>query len=447
MSSIYDTNGKDEPVDLPQAFRDAMNFTLSRARALSAPTEAIRHKAEDEIAFGHINIDDDGITSGMRLVVTEPALEVSAEWRHLKNRFDTAMHPYMADITAIGDLRHQAHDIKLKRDQQLKAIELELSQDPKFGNIDENYHRSKNRYNDFRDKHLNRDAQMFAKTKIYWVLLALVLVTECFVNYHAFNAFWGVPAVALGTTIILGLLLALAAHQHGELVKQWSYLFAPSKSPGDKAGSWRMFGLSTTALIIVLGFTGWARWAAAMEAMHSQGVGDNILGSVGVVQVNPARDVFISLIANLGAWMVGVIISYVGHDRDPDYMDITKQYHVHRKIWEKMQAVMKSRRQHVVAAADKEIEDKERAAETRSKSVRPQLDMLNQVSIHDAAIEKEIKDATDANVAVYKDVILKAATSGKAKLYLVQGATTRPLSATDYHRMTVHFSPSSDLIK
>lgn len=443
MSSTFETDSKDRTVNLTQAFQDAMGFTLSRARALSAPIEAIRRQAEEETAFGHINIDENGITSGMRLVVTEPAMEVSAEWRHLKNRFDTAMHPHMADVTAIEDLHHQAHEIKTKRDQQLKSLELELSQDPKFGNVDENYSRSKSRYDDFRDKHLNRDAQMFAKRKIYWALLALVLVTECFVNYHAFNAFWGVPAVALGTTIILGILLALAAHQHGELIKQWSYLFAPSKSPGDRAGSWRMFTMSTTALLIVLGFTGWARWAAAFEAMHSQGGGDSILGDVGIVQVNPARDVFISLIANLGAWMVGVIISYIGHDRDPDYMDITKQYHAHRKVWEKMQRVMKSRRQHIIAASDKEIEDKERAAETRSKSVRPQLDMLNQISIHHRDIEREIKEATDANVAAYKDVLLKAATNGKAKLYLTQGAVARPLSPTDYHRMTIDFAPAA----
>jgi len=443
MSLPYETESKSGSPDLAAAFQDAMGFTLSRARALSAPIETIRKQAEEETTFGHVNIDESGITSGMRLVVTEPALEVSASWRHLKNRFDTAMQPYMADITAIEDLRHQAHAIKVKRDAQLKAIELELSQDPKFGNIDENYSRSKSRYNDFRDKHSNRDAQMFATKKIYWVLLAFVLVTECFVNYHAFNAFWGVPAVALGTTLILGILLALAAHQHGELLKQWSYLFAPSKAPGDKAGSWRMFAMSSSALVIVLGFTGWARWAAALEAMHSQGGGDSILGSVGVVQVNPARDVFISLIANLGAWMVGVIISYVGHDRDPDYMDITRQYHLHRKVWEKMQAAMKSRRQHIVAAADKEIEDKERAAETRSKSVRAQLDMLTQVSIHHQAIEREIMGATEANVAAYKDVLIKAAAGGRAKLYLVQGANARPLSPSDYNRMPVDFAPAA----
>ncbi|MXV44643.1 hypothetical protein GS501_06235 [Saccharibacter sp. 17.LH.SD] len=441
MSVSNETDNKDGPVDLNQAFRDAMGFTLGRARAVSASIDTLRSQAEEEIAFGHINIDENGITSGMRLTIIEPEQEVRAEWRHLKSRFETAMQPYMADITAIDDLRQQVNKIKAKRDQQLKGIELELTQDPRFINVDENYSRSKNRYDDFRNKHSNRDAQMFAKKKIYWVVLALVLLTECFVNYHAFNAFWGVPAVALGTTIILGVLLALAAHQHGELFKQWSYRFAPSKSPGERAGSWRMFALSSAALAIVLCFTGWARWAAALEAMHNQGGGDSILGNVGVVQVNPARDVFISLIANLGAWMVGVIISYVGHDSDPDYMDITKQYHIHRKAWEKMQAVMKARRQHVVATADKEIEEKERAAETRSKAVKPQLNMLRQVAIYQQAIEAEIKAVTDANVATYKDVLLNAVNNGKAKLYLVQGTATRPVSPTDYYRMTVKPAP------
>lgn len=420
---------------LEAAYQAAMEFTLQTARSQSAPIEDVRRRAEEEVTFGHVNVDESGVTSGMRLVVTEPASRVSAQWRHLKNRFETALHPFMADITAVESLRKEIADVEAKRDEKLKSLELELKQDPKFGNVEENYLRSKDRYTIFRDQHANRDAVMFAKKPYYWVVLALVLVTECFVNYHAFNAFWGVPAVALGTTLILGILLALAAHQHGELIKQWSYLFSRAKSPSDRAGSWRMFALSSSALAIVLGFTGWARWAAALEAMHSQGGGDSILGNVGVIQVNPVRDVLISLIANLGAWMVGVIISYAGHDRDPDYMDITKQYLKHLKIWERRRLKLKADREHAVASAAEKIKKKESAAETRGRSVKHQLDMLHQMSLHNQDIEREIGSATQANIDAYRDVVVRAANSGQAKLYVAQGGVTRPLSPADYQSM------------
>lgn len=423
---------------LEQSHREAMAFTLSKVRSLKDPHEVVLRYASEEISYGTINIDDAGVTSGMRRAIMEPTARAESEWRHLKNRFETALQPYIADITAVVSLRRDVDAIRQRRTEQLNGIDLELRQNPKFVDIEENYHRSKGRYDRFRDKYANRDAQMFAYRRIYWILLGLVLLTECFVNYHAFNQFWGVPAVALGTTIILGLLLALAAHQHGELLKQWSYLFERSKSPAERAGSWRMFGISTSALGIVLGFTGWARWAAAVEAVRDQSsVGESILGNVGIVQINPVRDVFISLIANLGAWMVGVIISYAGHDRDPDYMDITKQYRIHRKIWEKMQMSARKRKEHIVALADKNIADKERVAETRSKSVKQQLDMMEQVNMHDAAVNEEIRATMREGLGVYKDAILTAARSGTVKLFLSQSAASQPLSPLDYQRMPI----------
>jgi hypothetical protein len=129
---------------------------------------------------------------------------------------------------------------------------------------------SKELFEWFQNKHGSRDAVMFAKTNLYWILIALVLVTECFINYKAFNDFWGVPAVAFGTTVVLGVLLALAAHGYGEILKQWSSRFGSGRDPAMRWTDWRMFCLSSTVLTIVLSFTGWARWAAAWGARQPE---------------------------------------------------------------------------------------------------------------------------------------------------------------------------------
>ena len=187
----------------------------------------------------------------------------------------------------------------------------------------------------------------------------------------------------------------------------------------------------------MLGFTGWARWGAAMESMHGQDA-VSVLGGIGIVQVNPMRDVFISLIANLGAWMVGVIISYAGHDQDPDYMVITKQFQGHQKAWEKMQAVMKARRQHVVAAADREIEEKENAVQTRSGSVKAQMDMLNQIELRDSAIMHDIAHAAVSGAEIYRDAVVKVAIANRDAVTLFNRDNGSKLSPFDYKNLSLN---------
>lgn len=437
MSASIETSNPEVLVPLNTAYAQAMAFNIGSLRSDKLSPEQLVEKVQEEASFGQININNQGITSGMRMAVLVPVEEAESHWRGLVNQFNVALQPFKDAIDGIKNLQNDVDKVKEKKEERLAFIEEELKSDPKYHNIDENYQRSRQRYNGFRDKYQNRSATMFCKTWVYPLLLLLVLLTECFVNYHSFNLFWGVPAVALGTTIILGVLLALSAHLYGEIVKQWSYLFAPSRSPAERWSAWRMFGIAGAALLIVLGFTGWARWAAAMESMHGQDA-VSVLGGIGIVQVNPMRDVFISLIANLGAWMVGVIISYAGHDQDPDYMVITKQFQGHQKAWEKMQAVMKARRQHVVAAADREIEEKENAVQTRSGSVKAQMDMLNQIELRDSAIMHDIAHAAVSGAEIYRDAVVKVAIANRDAVTLFNRDNGSKLSPFDYKNLSLN---------
>lgn len=58
---------------------------------------------------------------------------------------------------------------------------------------------------------------------------------------------------------MLGVLLALASHWHGEILKQWSYRFGADRKPEMRWSDWRMFSLSTLALVIVIAFVSVAR--------------------------------------------------------------------------------------------------------------------------------------------------------------------------------------------
>jgi hypothetical protein len=430
------TRPADPEMVLQQAYKNALAFPPNKANALAiTPTRAAEY-AEQEAAFHTISIDEKGMSGGMRLNLLQPVHDLASEWRSLWNNFEIAMQPKMADINAVRRLHAEAAEEVRKKDEALEAVERELRQSPKYDQIDDHHSRSKNLFDLFRDKHGNRSAVMFARNPFYWALLFLVLLTECFINYHAFNAFWGVPAVAFGTTVILGVLLALAAHGHGEILKQWSFRFGPDRDPALRWTDWRMFGMSTSALTIVLAFTGWARWAAAADAVGSQAQA-SALGSIGVIQVNPLRDVLVSLIANLGAWMVGVIISYIAHDPDPDYMSATKQFRIARKAWNRARATHTTRLKHIEAKATKTIEEKSKAAETRQKAVTREMDMLKQVTSRGDAVQHELEQVTIRNVETYRDALVRVALARQGEVQIIRAATNTPFSPFDYKSMKI----------
>ena len=421
---------------LDKAYKAALAFSPSQANSVAITSSKAMEFAEQEAAFQTVAIDDSGMSGGMRLHLLQPVHDLAAQWRVLWSDFQIALQPKIADIEAVKRLEAEAQEELRKKDEALQAVESELRQDPKYEHVDDHHSRSKERFNEFRDKHSNRNAVMFASNPLYWLLLCLVLLTECFINYHSFVAFWGVPAVAFGTTVILGVLLALSAHAYGEILKQWSFRFGPDRDPAMRATDWKLFGLASAALTIVLSFTGWARWAAAMETLGSQGQ-DSALGDLGIIHVNPMRDVLVSLIANVGAWMVGVIISYLAHDSDPEYMSATRQFRVARNAWNRKRSKQLERLKHIEARAAKIIGEKKTSAETRQRAVTREMDMLKQVAARGEAIEHELQQVMTRNVEAYRDALVRIALARKGEVQIVRAGSNAPFSPFDYKAMRI----------
>ncbi len=88
-------------LDLQAAFNDAMSFPTSRASNLQLAPAWIEEKANEETSFGRIVVEDNGLTSGTRLHVIEPARALLAEWKEARRRFDVAIEPVMAHIKAV----------------------------------------------------------------------------------------------------------------------------------------------------------------------------------------------------------------------------------------------------------------------------------------------------------------------------------------------------------
>lgn len=420
---------------LQEAFDQTLKFHVSDLRSSALSEQRLTEKAEEEVSYGQVNVDAHGVTSGMRMAVFAPVEDAASRWRGLVSRFEGALKPFEDKIKGYETLEEGIAKIQNAKNENLEKLEEEFRENSAYEAIDRDYRRSEQRYNDFRDKYNNRAAVMFCRRWYYPIILVLLLLTEAFINYFTFLSFWNdVQIVACGTTIVIGILLALAAHLHGETIKQWSFLFSRSRSATQRASAWRALWMASFALSIVLGFTGWARYSVELSNAVDQS-GPNVLGNVGMVAINPTRHVIIGLLANIGAWMVGLIISYAGHDQDPEYMSVTRQFEISQKAKLKIDKERNDRRIDVRAAADKAIEEKQNAVGTQFASVKTQIAMLKQVRQSDQAHVADMKKMVMSAAEIYRDVIIKTVLAGKNRAVLVEGSSGRGMTPFDYKNM------------
>ncbi len=392
---------------LQEAFLSAMSFGPDRAAALRLPPERVRQAAEAEAARGPLAADERGFTDGMRLAVLEPARVLLSHWRQARAGFDARLGPHRADIERVARLQADMIALTRRRDEDLAQIERETEQSHRYRERRETYTRADTRLRRYSDANGGRQATMLARSPIYFLALFCVGVTEWLINYTVFLLFFGIPAIAAGTTVILAVLLAFASHGHGSILKQWSHRFGHHAERIKRIGDWRLLVLATIALLVVLGAAGGSRAIAAQRAMAAQ-AGPNILGPGVQVQTDPTIEVLLSLLANLGAWLVGIFFAYVCHDIDPDFMDATLQ---RRRAWRRfhrLRRVADQRIRQTEARTAKELRETETAAATRLDAVAPQRALLDQIEAHERAIHDAVLAVVRGNAEHYRAALQEA---------------------------------------
>tara|TARA_R110000868_G_scaffold75153_1_gene217083 strand:- start:6403 stop:7689 length:1287 start_codon:yes stop_codon:yes gene_type:complete len=157
----------------------------------------------------------------------------------------------------------------------------------------------------------------------YYLLLAVIGISEGFINFEAFNSLrYMTPVIALGATVVVAFLLALSSHIHGSFLKQWEYLFGKHRDDDQIRRNLGIFAFGTTGLSIVLGAVWYARSNYLADAIQATamigGTAPNWLGIVGG-----------SLLLNMAVWSCGVILAYYFHDEDPEF---PKKLHTREKV-------------------------------------------------------------------------------------------------------------------
>ena len=415
--------------DLKTNFETAMAFPPERARGLAQTRETMAALASQEAAFRVISIDEANLTAGARLHVLEPARTVLADWRQARAPFDRAIAPAIPAINAVRDVEQQIARLDAGKQAALLQAEHKLEQEQRYVAVKDRYETSHELFSRLRAGRNNLDANMGFYNPLYWVALLAIGGAEWLINYNVFFMFMGIPALAAGTTLVLGVLLAFSAHAHGSLLKQWSHRFGAARRSIDRHGDWRMLALSTFSLLIVLVAAGGSRYAAVTSSLAGQ-MSDNLAGADALIQSHPLRDVLLSLLANVAAWAVGVFIAYMAHDVDPEYMQATRQDRIWGRRYHRFRAPTDDEKHTTEAQFEKRVRELRATAATQAAGVRREHELLVQVEKHEAAVVAAAASQVATNAGTYHDALAELLISMQRECRIRRGEAE--ISAYDF---------------
>jgi hypothetical protein len=430
--------------DLKAAFDRSMAFPVDRANTLRLLPEILMEHASKEAAFGRINIDAEGITAGTRLHVIEPARTLISEWRQVRRHFDVAIEPKMRSIRAVQEVEVEIRDVRERASRDERDGEDTLEADQRYVRIRNELRTSETRYQQCKTEHANRDSNMGGFNPLYWLALLSIGVAEWLINYDVFFLFSGIIAIAVGATVVMGVLLAFAAHGHGMLFKQWSFRFGSHRESIDRSGDWRMLALSTFSLLVVLAAATGSRYAVVMHQMAGLPA-MNLLPDADFA-INPIRDVLLSLLWNVMAWAVGVFIAYMAHDKDPDFMDATRQYNRANRRYDHIRRPFVRKLQQIRAKRGKDIEKLEVTARTRVADVAVERELLDQIEAHESAVVSAITAVVRGNAQTYHANLAQLAASQRGAITIERtGSKAGQISVADFRNEQVNVT--TDLIR
>lgn len=137
---------------------------------------------------------------------------------------------------------------------------------------------------------------------LYVIALLGIGVVEWLINYHSFMAFFGVPALALGFTIAVAIMVAIASHFHGTLLKQ--PIRRQELRRGDDLSNqgyrWWLLGVS-------LGLLGAFVFVVAVRYLSWSDL--NELG----VALPVWPKVLTTLLSNVLVWIIGGAVAFGAH--------------------------------------------------------------------------------------------------------------------------------------
>ena len=195
---------------------------------------------------------------------------------------------------------------------------------------------------------------------LYIGLMITVGVAEAFINYDAFRALaWATPFIATGTTFAIGMVIALAAHMHGTLLKRFRSYFDDDVDEKQRWVAARMFSIGTLGLLLALSAVSYSRNVYFAQTA----LGDLAFGGGAEGGASKAWIIGGSLLGNMIVYVIGVVLAFLMHDEVARYPELRLQL-------DKDSA----KRSALIASIDHEISQALRAAQSARKKAVEALD-------------------------------------------------------------------------
>lgn len=141
-------------------------------------------------------------------------------------------------------------------------------------------------------------------TRWWWYVIGLLGIgaVEYLLNFESFRALFGVPALALGFTITVAIMVAIASHFHGTLLKQpiRRQELRSSDDLSNQGYRWWLLGVSF-GLLGALGFVVAVRYLSWSE-----------LDDLGV-ELSVWPKVLTTLLSNVLVWIIGSAFAFWAH--------------------------------------------------------------------------------------------------------------------------------------
>lgn len=384
--------------ELTSAYGALFDVGIGAPPPLSVSTDSLRQIAGQEAEISSLRGDAQGFTPGMKRVLREATLPLLSPWVERRGRFDSAILPFIDKINAVRDFDAKKADIERKVAQKEAAIFAEAEAHRPYCDRKVAKEGADRHYSLCIQRVGGRPVNFFGRTWPYLLILLAITSVEWLINYEAFLAWTRSPMIASGFTIGAALAVALAAHVHGEYLKQRNSRFGAASLT--KGRDITYIVLATAALLAAVVVAGWARYSLAMKDLITDGPTIQVEGML--QKASPLTDVYFSLGINLIVWLVALVIAFMAHDENHELLSAwfdqrrrTNQFNRAHKRWARQIRTVK-------AGGALELNELYAATDLAKSAVKKQSDMLDQVIQREEAFYRQLANHLQGVVDTYR---------------------------------------------
>lgn len=315
---------------------DELNTDFEKLINGSPVDEANRHQNQEHLArlvdeeikeatsSQVIHTDRQYRTSRMADAALKGVEERLGRWAQERNDFLTRANQTKEKGKASEADIKQKQILEEKEEKKAQAKE-EYMRNNHYSDLHANYTQTKSRFENMRSE-MGGKPPVAKKTMMYVVSILFIGVIEWFINYSTFDAKYP-SGIAFGATILIALSIAFASHFHGALLKQRVALFAAHRAKTEKRQELIKQAFFMFLLLISIAIVTYNRYDVIADQMANMG-GASLPGLPGAETQEPSVwfELWPFVLMNVLVWILGVGISYMTHDSQPDYQEAMQDY-------------------------------------------------------------------------------------------------------------------------